>query len=297
MHINNVKGSIWVVVAYALWGSLNIIIATLLKQGYSSIDLTFVQFFVASIICLPLVKIRGLLTPYPILNLARIIFGVIGILSLYESFRSIGIISTLTINLLRPILTITSSIILFRETLSISKFLSISLGIYGSLLLSIKDGTTISINPNFSYPIICSFCFIGSKLIGSYLGKNGVKSIDLTITSVFFSLVTVLILFTPNYKIIYHSNMNDGILLLSLGLISLSAQFCFWQAYSIAEISYLLPFAGSKILFNFGLAILVFGVSAIPNNKYDLEGIGFIILSIFIMYKYNKNRGNIALVK
>lgn len=304
----------WKVLSCACFAGVNTIVrylsgnTTMIKQPLPILIIIFFQTIISTILLIPFIFPRNisiksflitkLMTKNINLQLLRILLSMLAILLWYYSLTNMPVIQAIAMSFISPILTFIGAVIFLKEKLTPKKFIAIILSIIGGILISKSDllnnhnqnlelsNTKNNINHtnnkiyNFHdlrilSPIIAGLLFSLDKLITrKILIRNECPKIT-TLYVLFFSipLFFILILITNSWICPNYSNF---FILLLTGILGAAANFAFTKSIATAEITSIMPYGITKLIFSAILSYLVFNETLNTFNMW----LGVIIISI-----------------
>lgn len=212
------------------------------------ITISFYRNFFAFIIVLPFAykkyKIHELITVFDKFNLFRGVFSFVSILMSFYAISGMNVNKSVAISFISPIITSFLAIIIFRERLSFSKILALVLGFVGcNIMLEQKFYI-----PNFYELMAIGSCFVWS--LSNITIKHLTKSQD-PLLIILYSFLVVSILSLPGVLYSgYVPNLHDFAILLLISLSSTLAQYYLGKSFSLSEVSIVMPFDFSRIIFS-----------------------------------------------
>jgi len=290
-------GIFWKVLSCACFAGINIIVRYLardslsIEQKLSSLTIMFFQNIIATIFLLPFIFQKTnsinifknfILSKYLILQIIRITTAIGGIYLWYFSLAKMPVPQVVAISFLSPVITVIGAAILLKEKLNINRSLAIFLSLTGGFLISRPD---LAIFNNFSnwdaiFPICAALIFSADKLITR---KILILKECPALTTIYLMLFTaplclIIALLTDSWNFPTTSNFLP--LLLS-GILYAMAHFAFNKSLETSEITLVMPYGITKIIFNSILSYLVF--SEIPETFTMWLGIIIISASTILL--------------
>jgi drug/metabolite transporter (DMT)-like permease len=216
----------------------------------------------------------------------RSVFSLAGILLWIYSIKNLPLLQVVSLGFLGPIITSMGACIIFNETIGKKKAIAIFLGTLGGVLIANgqKFGQTCFYQNIFYIlpPIFAALAFSGSSLMAKYLvNKDSPQDVAFYLM---ISMSTILLSSIFWWEIPSYYQI---LKLIFLGFSTASAYFCMNKAYSIAEMTFLLPLGSFRLVISALLGWIVF--SEIP-NKFVILGTVIVIAAIFVLSDSVKNR-------
>lgn len=221
-------------------------------------------------------------TSRPWLHLIRIITAAGGIGLWYISLRYIPITQVVALSLMGPIVTTLGAVIFLKESFNLKNKLAIFLSIMGGVLIARPD-QALFMADTYSWfmllPLLAAFVFALDKLLTRRLLANGESASSLAwLLLAFISPLCLL-------PAIYYGWVNPELYhfpwLILLGALNAFAHFSFNKAYSLAEVTVLLPFGAAKLILSAVFSYVIF--YEIPKSLDLWLGITVITLSTVIL--------------
>lgn len=288
-------GIFWKILSCACFAGINVLVRYL--SGGSPVGLTkalpiYSIMFFQNIIGMLVIsgwmwrtktlRIVDFKTSHPWLHLIRVLTAAGGIGLWYISLRCIPITQVVALSLIGPIITTLGAVIFLKENFSLQRKLAVALSIIGGVLLARPDQTLISANEYnwlMLLPLLAAFAFALDKLLTRRLLNLGESSSSLAWFLLAF-ISPLCIIPAAVYGWI-NPELSHLPWLLLLGTLNALAHFAFNKAYSLAEVTILLPFGAAKLILSATLSYLAF--YEIPKS-FDLWlGISVIVLSTIIL--------------
>ena len=301
---NNIKGIIWKVCACFCFAIINCIVRYL--SGGSPLEcnnplpITMIVFFqniIALSIILPIIKGNkhiSIFSKYSFLHIVRVISSVLGVITMYISFKYLPISEVIALGFLGPLITIFSSSIILKENMNITRIFAILFSIIGSILILRPDKIFL----NYEYynliillPILSTLFFVIAKLLTRYLAYKKESPEKLVSYLLIFMVPVSFIIAVFDWK---SPNVANVPWLMLLGIFAMIAHYSFSKAYALSEVSFLMPFGFTKFLSSVLIGYYIF--SEIPRSIDIWLGIIFIFISIVIAISkkniYYKTKNN-----
>lgn len=213
------------------------------------------------------------------LHLLRATFSICTLLIWYTALKYLPIVQVVALSFANIIFTLIGAILILKEKINNRRILAIILSIFGNYLIVRPDyAATASFNFIVLLPIISAFFVAASKITAKILIQRGESPQIMT--------AYLLLLITPCALIPTLFNWQTPDIqhfpwLILLGLLLAIAQYTFSMAYKLADITFLMPFKFTKIIF--GALISYFVFDELPQVWTLWLGIGIVIGSIVIL--------------
>ncbi len=210
-------------------------------------------------------------------HLLRVGIAALAIAIWNQSLRFIPMTQVVALSFIAPVLTVMGSVFFLKEDFNFYRKIAVALGLLGSFMITRPDLTIGSPTEYGWYvllPIGASLIFASDKLLCRKLLITNTEPMLLA-----WYLLTLLtpMCFVANsiFGWVTLTLENIGFLVL-LGIISALAHYAFSKAYSMAEVTFLLPFGASKIVLSAMVSFAAFG--EFPKT-WDMA-IGVVIMTI-----------------
>jgi drug/metabolite transporter (DMT)-like permease len=297
-------GIFWKVISCFCFAGVNAIVRYL--SGGSSVPVNtalptymimFFQNAIGTLMILPLILNNKLIlnsifaTKHYKLHIIRIITAVLGIGFWYLSLQYIPMAQVVALSFAAPFITIFGAIIFLRETINLCRIIVIFLSIIGCFLIARPDlglGDPSYIGWLAMLPLIATVIFTIDKLITRKLLLYGESPAELTLLLIAFTAPLCLVPAT-----FYGWQTPDAAhwpWLVLLAILGVGAHFTFSKAFSYAEVTILMPFTITKLLFCGLIGYLAF--SEVPKTLDMWGGILIATLSAIIL-NYDKRNSNV----
>jgi drug/metabolite transporter (DMT)-like permease len=219
------------------------------------------------------------------LHLLRIIIAIFGIALWYFSLTKMPVPQVVAISFISPILTIIGASILLKEKISFNRHIAIFLSLTGGFLITRPD---LAINLKLFdwvaiFPICATLIFAADNLITKklFIFKECPKLTTIYLLLLITPCSLVFALLNNSFVIPVTSNFLP---LLALGFLGALAHFSFNKSLETAEITLIMPYGITKLIFNSILSYLVF--TEIPQTFSIWLGITIISLSTILLLKH-----------
>lgn len=279
----------WKILSCACFAGVNIIVRYLagnkikLEQSLPILVIIFFQNIISTIFLIPFVFKKSipikcfLATKNLNLQLLRIVLTTLGMLLWYNSLIKMPVTQVIAISFISPILTLIGAIVLLKEKLNFKKLIAIILSITGGILISKTNLISYNIfsNLNALLPISAGLIFSLDKLITRKIltRKECPKLTTLYILGFTAPLCFILTLITNSWVCPNYSNF---FMLLLLGTLGTVANFAFTKSLATAEITSIMPYGITKLIFSAILSYIFFDEILETFNIW----LGAIIISI-----------------
>lgn len=284
----------WKLLSCACFAGINIIVRYLsgskiqIEQKLPSLVIMFFQNTIGGILLLPFVlkkhySIHKLIPSKNLsLQIIRVFIAMLGVFLWYISLAKMPITEAVAISFISPILVLVGAILILKEQLNIKKFIAILLSFTGGFLISRPDLAMANKFHGWTaiYPIGAALIFAIDKLITRKILILQECPKLTTIYVLLFTAPICWILALLNNSWVTPIPINF-IALLLLGILSALANLAFNKSLAIAEISTIMPYGISKIIFSSILSYIIF--QEIPQNLSLWLGIIVITLSTILI--------------
>lgn len=221
-------------------------------------------------------------TTRPWLHLIRVITAAIGIGLWYISLRYIPVTQVVALSFVAPIITVLGAVFILKENFDFQRQLAVFLSILGGFLIARPDQTLLNTTPYTWYmllPLLAAFVFTLDKILTRKLLAENEE--PRALAWYLLTFITPLCLLPTIYYGWVAPDLNQFPWLLLLGALGALAHYAFNKAYSLAEVTYLLPFGAAKLILCAIISYMAF--YEIPNTFDMWLGIIVITLSTIIL--------------
>ena len=215
-------------------------------------------------------------TKRPGLHFLRCFFGLIALLAIFTALRNLPLATVVSISFAAPIFTTILSIFLLSEKVGFFRWLAVIVGFVGIIIIT-EPGFT-SLNIYFIYPVI--FC-LGMSYVAITIRQLSTSEPVWLISLYFSATITLASFFTIPYGWIM-PDIQDLILLMSIGILGGAANLWLSQSYKFSEVSLVTPLKYLALVF-----AIIFGYfiwNEMPSIK-TLIGAFLVITSSIIIFR------------
>ena len=289
---SQITGILWMVF-HCLLISIMAAIVRLLSDTYHVFEIVFFyNFFSFLLLCCYLVlfnKKNVLKTTYLKLHFNRSFLGFISLTMYFYAFTVVPLTEARAIALTGPLVTSLFAIIFLKEKVGMHRVSALVIGFIGALII-LKPGTS-----EFSYVYLMVFGSVGMWAIIDIIIKIMTKT-ESTMTQTFY-LSGLMSLFSLPGAIYFWQTpvlLIEWIAFTALGLIFLINIVAVFKAYKYADISTVMPFDFSGMVFTSIIAYLLFQESLSLNTLLGsviiVSSSLYIIKREYIRSKQNKSK-------
>lgn len=289
-------GVFWKVFSCACFASTNGLVRYLTAgSDYSApstplpaMELIFFENFFGVLLMLPWILKKGwgaLKTKYIALHTGRIITALGGIFFLFHAMSLMPIPQAIGLSFTGPIFTILAAKLYLREKIGTRRVTAFVLTFGGALLISRPDVVLLgkqglSLGWTGLLPLMSALSLSFTKVFSRKLTTRGESTHLLTVYLLVFvsALACALSLSSGAWVSITVTHIPWLIL---MGALTAAAYYGVTQAFQKAEVSFLMPFGSSKLLFC--MLISYIGFREIPESLSVWIGLGSIALSTLIL--------------
>ena len=215
-------------------------------------------------------------TKRPGLHFLRCFFGLIALLAIFTALRNLPLATVVSISFAAPIFTTILSIFLLSEKVGFFRWLAVIVGFIGIIIIT-EPGFT-SLNIYFIYPVI--FC-LGMSYVAITIRQLSTSEPVWLISLYFSATITLASFFTIPYGWIM-PNIEDLILLMSIGILGGAANLWLSQSYKFSEVSLVTPLKYLALVFAIIFGYLIW--NEVPSIK-TLIGAFLVITSSIIIFR------------
>ena len=215
-------------------------------------------------------------TKRPGLHFLRCFFGLIALLAIFTALRNLPLATVVSISFAAPIFTTILSIFLLSEKVGFFRWLAVIVGFVGIIIIT-EPGFT-SLNIYFIYPVI--FC-LGMSYVAITIRQLSTSEPVWLISLYFSATITLASFFTIPYGWIM-PDIQDLILLMSIGILGGAANLWLSQSYKFSEVSLVTPLKYLALVFAIIFGYLIW--NEVPSIK-TLTGAFLVITSSIIIFR------------
>lgn len=187
------------------------------------------------------------------LVLARSFFTVGSLCFAFLSFSLLPMVETYVLLFCTPLLITVLAIIFLGETIAITRWIAIFLGLIGVLIVLRPTLETIEIGHVFGF--CAAICVAGAAIISRKIGH-----LENSATLIIFPLITnILVSGSMLYFVYKPMPLNDLVVMFLIGTLGLVGQFLVLQAYKLAPAALVAPTQYSQIIWAIIYGALFFG--------------------------------------
>ncbi|MDB6096706.1 MAG: hypothetical protein JWM09_984 [Francisellaceae bacterium] len=292
---NSFQGASWKILSCIIYALIAVLVRFLstdhFKINTTALPINTILFFQSLfgfIFLIPWIINQGLSklhTRFFLLHFLRIIFAILGLSLYYLSLKYFPLAQSVALNFIGPIFTLLAAQFFLNEKINYSNFLAISLSFLGVGFILYPEFirlSKLSLHTIILIPIFAA-CFLAlSKIYTRRLGKLGESSTKL---ASFLLLFTIPIAFIPAIFDWVTPSFEQFFWLLLMGLLSALAHLSFAKAYTLAEVTYLLPFSFIKFFLSALFGWLFF--QEFPKSWHNWLGFSCIFISLVFLNKNN----------
>lgn len=251
--------------------------AKLLDPGVKGAVLVFFRCLFGLIFFLPFLLKEGvdnLKTKRPLLHLLRVLFTCSAIACTYYGYRNLPLAMATSLGFTAPLMTTALAILVLKEVVTLKKWLLIIVGYMGVLV--IVHPAEFTFNNAVYVLLLANFFASGSIICGKKLTAT-----ESTISMMFYvNVISTSLSGSIAYFMWVTPSMHDLIILVFLGLLGVSAQFCYIRSLQNANPSFLAPFEYSRLIIAIPIGFVIF--SELP-TLWTLIGAGVIIAATLLV--------------
>ena len=259
-----------------LISSLNDAIACFMGQDISPIQITFWRCLVTVLSVLPFMK-NHFKTKQPRLHAYRALWGALALGATTFAVVKLPLLKNTCLNFSEPLFMLPLSVLFLHEKLTYGRIICTVLGFCGIFITAYTDLKTW--NLWIFVPLLSAFAFSVLNL----LAKKMVVHETIPTMLFYFGLGTPLLFLIPALNVWKPlSGMQYGLLTL-LGINGNLMQVCMFKAYKLSDVSALMPFRYTEMLFTMLIGFVLF--QQVPTFNVLSGGI-IIVLSTLILLKH-----------
>jgi drug/metabolite transporter (DMT)-like permease len=240
---------------WALSFSSAMAFAKTLSPEVDSIMILFMRYFIGLVVFSPFVYqagFKGFITSRPVLHITRVICVGLAMGCTYYAYRNLPLALATSIGMTAPLFTTILSMLLLRDSVSLSKWGYIIFGYFGVLVmvrpheLAISTGVWVELLAN----LFAALSIICVKLLSRTESTLTIMLYANTVMTFIAGIVAYSFWQTPATP--------DLIALFAIGALGVFSQFCSVSALRFANPSYLAPFEYTRMCFAIPVGYLYF---------------------------------------
>ena len=262
---SQIRGILWMIF-HCLLISIMAVIVRLLSHKYHVFEIVFFyNFFSFLLLCCYLViynKKNVLKTSYLKLHFSRSFLGFISLTMYFYAFTVVPLTEARAIALTGPLVTSLFAIILLKEQVGLHRVSALVIGFLGALII-LRPGTS-----DFSYVYLMVLGSVGMWAIIDIIIKIMTKT-ESTLTQTFYLSGLMSLCSLPGAIYFWQTPvlLLEWVSFAALGFIFLINIVAVFKAYKYADISTVMPFDFSGMVFTSIIAYLLFQESLTLNTK------------------------------
>jgi len=272
----------WMILAAAVF-SINFGLIRFLSYKYSVFEIVFVRSFFGFIFFIPfLVRANWaeLKPKRPILLTMRAILQVFALTAMYFGLVTIPLADATALGLLEPIFAGLFAVLFFKEKSSFGRWVVISLGVIGSLII-IRPGF-VEVSAGAAFIILSAVLWAIFILMGKILTQT-----DSTLVVVAYPTALVVpVALIPAIFFWRTPTLVDCFYFATAGILSSIANFSITKAYQIGEVTVVSSMAFSRLIFSAVIGYLAF--SEVPVIWVWFGGIIIVAAATYLAHVESK---------
>lgn len=261
--------------------------AKLLDPSVKGAVLVFFRCLFGLIFFLPFLLKEGfgnVKTKRPLLHILRVSFTCSAIACTYYGYRNLPLAMATSLGFTAPLMTTALAILVLKEVVTLRKWALIIVGYMGVLVIVHPADFTFN---NAVYVLLLANLFASGSII---CGKK-LTATESTISMMFYvNVISTLLSGSVAYFMWVTPSTHDFIILIFLGLMGVTAQFCYIRSLQNANPSFLAPFEYSCLIIAIPIGFLIF--SELP-TLWTLIGAGVIISATLLVTRMELGKGNV----
>lgn len=262
------QGILWKITAGAAFAVSNSLVRHLtggagtMDQPLSADVIAFFQYFIACAIMAPVAfgkGFRGFYTQHWMLHGLRIVAALGGVLFFYYGLTYMPMGKVVALQFIGPVFSILGARLYLKEDVGMNRWIAIALAMGGGFIITRPDQALIAQGDPMGFaiflPIASAACLSVAKIAGRELGVRGE-------TPEFLALILMVFMVPASFiPASFHwvtPTTHDFFYLMLLGLVGWIAHYTTSKAYCMADVTLLLPFGFTRILFSIILGMVIF---------------------------------------
>ncbi len=244
---------------------------------------------ILSFFIVPKLSLAQLRQAQPGMHLFRVAIAAIAIAIWNQSLKHIPMTQVVALSFIAPVLTVLGSVVLLKEDFNFYRKIAVALGLMGSFMMTRPDqgiGATSEYGWYVLLPIGASLIFASDKLI---CRKLLIANTPPMLLAWYLLVFLTPMCFFANAIFGWVNLTSDNLFfLVLLGVLTALAHQAFSKAYSLAEVTFLLPFGASKIILSAFVSFIAFG--EFPRSWDMTIGVVIITISAIILQLKPKSK-------
>lgn len=280
-----ITGIIWMMLHCLNFSVMSIMVRLCSSEGLPIIEIYFISTlfaFSGMLGWMIFSNERKLTLQFPLLYTIRVLFGALGMILWFYVLKWIPLTEATAISYLSPLFSAVAAILFLHERSDKQRFVALIVGFIGILIILRPGVEIVSIGALLAILVAVLWAIID---IATKIQSCNEKMS----TQVFYITLFITIISLPLAISVWRTPTGDQWLSLALlGFVVLFNYFAIYQAYKFADLTLLLPFDFTRLLFTFILAYILFG------EVMDIwSAVGaVIILSSAIYLAYSESKHN-----
>ena len=297
---NQFTGVAWKIASCLCFAAINGIVRHLTGGSGDTLEsalpvyvIIFYQNVIGTLFMIPVILQNGktsLYTSNPLLHFLRVAFAVGGLGLWYLAVYYLPLAHAVALSFTGPVITVLGAHFFLKEDITINRVMAISICIIGAFILTRPDQVLFN-NQTTGYglavllPLGSAVAFAASKLLSRALSCHGESANSLT----FYLLVLMVpISAVPAAYEWVSPSMTQYPWLMALGLLGAAAHYTLTRSLEAAEVSFIMPFGYSKIIFSALIGFIAF--SETPKSSSLWIGSLIIFMSTWLLILPEKKK-------
>ncbi len=236
--------------------STAMVFAKTLSPEVNSFVILFMRYFFGLVFFSPFVMsvgIKGFITSRPLLHITRVICVGIAMACTYYAYRNLPLALATSIGMTGPLFTTVLSMLLLKDSISLSKWGLILFGYFGVIVMVRPDAMPVGLGVwiELLANLFAAFSIICVKLLSRTESTLTIMLYANTVTTFIAGILALSVWETPS--------TSDLMALIAIGAIGVFSQYCSVTALRYANPSYLAPFEYTRMCFAIPVGYLIFG--------------------------------------
>jgi drug/metabolite transporter (DMT)-like permease len=261
-------------------------------------EIAFLQNAFGAVLLLPFFIGKGkgvheFAVKFPMLLFLQIIASVTGLLLWYAALKAMPIAYAVALAFSGPVLSVLACKFVLKEDLSPLKLMALFASIFGGILVTRPDlaftqGTGLIADVGWAVllPILSAAAWVGAKICSRIQAHGGESPKVITIYLLFFMAPISLV---PALSVWVTPTLEQLLYTILLGVLGSLAYLSIVKAFTLANVSFLMPFGSIRLFFSGMIGYIVF--SELPKGVHDWAGFAVILLSlVFLAIDVKRNK-------
>ncbi len=199
--------------------------------------------------------------------------------SFFTSIAHIGLAQATAVFDVNPLVVTVLAFVVLKERAGPRRIIGVCVGLVGALII-IRPGTEI-FSPYAALPLLGACCYASYVISTRFLGRDESSLTSLLYTTLIGTVVASALV--PSVWIM--PSATDAVLMLAMGVIGGSGQYCLIRAFTLAEAGIVAPFSYVGLIF-----AVVFGYVFFAEVPDAMTFVGALVIVVSGLYVWHRER-------